>query len=490
MKRPGWHRIAARVVLLTFTSCMVACGGSEGQPPPPTSTAPPATMPPVPTTLPPPPPTEPPPPPQPPAPPPTLPAQPPAQLNKQELRDLVAPVALYPDVVLASLLPASTNADQIHDAAQYVGNAQHVDQVPQDRGWDGSVVGLLQFPDVLRWLDQNPAWTDQMGQAVTYQQGDVLQAIQDYRHAVNDVGNLKSNQYQVVSAEPGQDIRIEPAHPDVVYVPSYDPALAVQPQPAQPAPGINPWIAFGGGAVVGALGAWALYSIFDSDHGGTHVTNNYYGGGGGGYNRQIHAYNNYYYARGRRPQQVQWTPRPRAQRARVEGWQHPRRFEARPATAQATRATALRPPMQATTTGPGAAPTPAQLRREQQQERRTQQQQNRQQQEQLRQQNRQQRQEQKQQNRQQRQEFQQQNRQQQQQMRQERQQEQRNQREQRQQNREQQQQQRQQERQQQQQQRQQQRQQERQQQQQQRKEQHQQQGGGQNNKKKKQQQGQ
>ncbi len=477
MTRPGWHRIAARVVLLTFTSCMVACGGSEGQTPPAT-TAPPATMPP-------PPPTEPPPtqPAQPPAPPPTLPAQPPAQLNKQEFRDLVAPVALYPDVVLASLLPASTFPDQVHDAAEYVGNSQQVEQIPQDRGWDGSVVALLQFPDVLRWLDQNPAWTDQMGQAVTYQQGDVLQAIQDYRHAVKDVGNLKSNQYQVVSAEPGQDIRIEPARPDVVYVPSYDPALAVEPQPAQPAPGINPWIAFGGGAVVGALGAWALYSIFDHDHGGGNTyVNNYYGGRGGGYNRQIHAYKNYYYPRGRRPQEVQWTPRPRAQRARVEGWQHPKRFEARPVTAQPRRAAALRPPMQANKTAPGAAPTPAQLRREQQQERRTQQQQNRQQQQELKQQNRQQRQEKKQENREQRQQFQQQNRQQQQQQRQQRQEQQRNQREQRQQERQQQQQQRQHERQQQQQQ----RQQEHQQQQQQHKEQHQQQqGGGQNNNKKK-----
>jgi hypothetical protein len=79
-----------------------------------------------------------------------------------------------------------------------------------------------------------------------------------------------------VRAVPDRDIVIEPARPDIVYVPSYDPALATQPQPAvvQESPGINPWLAFGGGAVVGALGAWALYSIFDDDD---DDSGNYYG---------------------------------------------------------------------------------------------------------------------------------------------------------------------------------------------------------------------
>ena len=411
MRTPGWHRIAARVVLVTFTTCFVACGGSS-QTPTTTTTVAPAPPPTAPPTLPPPPPTQPPPtqppapPPPPPAPPPTLPAQPPDQLNKSELQDLVAPVALYPDVVLSSLLPATTNPDQIHDAAMYVGSAQHVDRIPEDRGWDGSILGLLQFPDVLRWLDENPAWTDQMGQAVTYQQGDVLQAIQDYRRLVSNAGNLKTNRYQVVrGVESNQgDIYIEPARPDVVYVPSYDPVAAVQPQPvvAEPgvvaAPGINPWIAFGGGAVVGALGAWALYSIFDNDHGDTHITNNYYGGGG----RRIRGYDNYYYARGRRPRPVDWTPRAPVRRARVEGWQHPRRYEARPQTAN-VRAAPLRPPA-------SGAGTPRDVRREQKLERQDLKQQNRQERRQTQQEQQQQRQQQKLENRQQRQEQQQQDR--------------------------------------------------------------------------------
>jgi hypothetical protein len=367
---PGWKRIAARVVLVTFTTCVVACGGAQSQAPTTTTTAvaaPPPTAPPtLPPAPPPPPPTQPPPPP--PAPPPTLPSQAPEQLSKQGLRDLVAPVALYPDVVLASLLPATTNPEQVHDAAVYVGDSQRPERVPDDVDWDGSVVGLLQFPDVLRWLDDNPDWTDEMGQAVTYQQGDVLDAIQDYRRAVRDAGNLKSNQYQTVRGE--RDIYIEPARPDIVYVPSYDPVVAVQPQPVEPVPGINPWIAFGGGAVVGALGAWALYSIFDDDN-DVHI-NNYYGGG----RRRIRAYDSYYYARGRRPRPVDWAPRARARRAvRAEGWQHPHRLEHRARAAQGVKAAPLRPPARH---GGGGQPVRAgELRRDQHQDRREMQQQNR-----------------------------------------------------------------------------------------------------------------
>ncbi len=338
---PAWQRAVARIVLVTFTTGFVGCGGGAAQDAQPTTTV--TAVEAVPTTLPPA--TLPPPPPQPPpSPPSTMPAQAPEQLSKEELRDLVAPVALYPDVVLSSLLPATTYPEQLHDAAEYVGQAEVVDRIPDDRGWDGSVIGLLQFPDVIRWLDGNPAWTDQMGQAVTYQQGDVLDAIQDYRRAVKNVGNLQSNQYQKVRSAPNEDIYIEPARPDVVYVPSYDPVIATQPQPAVVAesPGINPWIAFGGGAVVGALGAWALYSIFDDDD---HDNNYYYGGGGGGYRRRIRGYDNYYYARGRRPGTVAWAPRNRQPYRRVDGWKEPRRLQyAAPTARPGKRAAALRPP--------------------------------------------------------------------------------------------------------------------------------------------------
>ena len=313
-----WQRMIARVVLVTFTSSFVACGGTGSDTSTTSTAAAPSTTT-TPATVP---------------PPPTLP-QPPEQLGKEELRDLVAPVALYPDVVLASLLPATTHGDEIHYAALYAGDAARVEHVPEDRGWDGSVLGLLQFPDVLRWLDDNPAWTDQMAQAMTYQQADVLDAIQDYRRMVRDAGNLKSNQYQTVRSS-DQDVRIEPARPDVVYVPTYDPAVATQPQPESP--GINPWIIFGGGAIVGALGAWALYSIFDDDD-EEHV--HYHGGG----RRRVRAYDNYYYSRGRRPRRVDWTPPPRNRRARNEGWRKTKPLH-QTAQAEGTKASGpvLRPP--------------------------------------------------------------------------------------------------------------------------------------------------
>src|SRR6185436_2194979 len=107
-------------------------------------------------------------------------------------------------------------------------------------------------------------------------------------------------------------------------------------------PGINPWLAFGGGAVVGALGAWALYSIFDDDDDhDDHHHDNYYGG-----RRRIRSYDNYYYARGRRPATADLAPRPRPRRAAQQGWQHPRRLDYQGQQVQAGKrgGTALRPP--------------------------------------------------------------------------------------------------------------------------------------------------
>jgi hypothetical protein len=359
-----WHRWVARGLLIPFTVMVTACGQS-GSEPTATTTLPAVVA----TTLPPPatvatlpPPTLP--PPTIPAPPPTIP-QPPEQLDKQALRDLVAPVALYPDVVLASLLPATTFPEQVHEAAQLLGPTGAAQRLPDDRGWDGSVLALMQFPDVVRWVDTNPAWTDEMGQAVTYQQGDVLDAIQDYRRLVRDAGNLQTNQYQKVSqVRSDSDIRIEPARPDIVYVPSYDPAVATQPQPQQQAGGINPWLAFGGGAVVGALGAWALYSIFDDDD--KEVHHHYHGGG----RRRINRYDNYYYGGRRRPAYRDWQPRERPYRQPRRDYARPGRLEHRPNAAnQNTR------PLRAPVARPGE--TRRELRQERRQDKREQRQEQR-----------------------------------------------------------------------------------------------------------------
>ena len=248
----------------------------------------------------------------------------------------------------------------MHDAAQYVGSAAHVDRVPDDRGWDGSVIGLLQFPDVLRWLDANAAWTDEMGQAVTYQQGDVLQAIQDYRRAVQDVGNLKDNQYQKVRSAPDRDIVIEPARPDVSTcrptIRPGDAAAAAQEAPAKPMDRVRRR------RVVGA-GAWALYSIFDDDDDHHTTVNNYYGGG-----RKIRSYDNYYYAGRRRPRPADWTPRARQYHQRPQGWKQTQRLQhAATSTRPGRSSAALRPPM---TSPAGPAVRPGQVKREQQMQRR------------------------------------------------------------------------------------------------------------------------
>jgi hypothetical protein len=146
-----------------------------------------------------------------------------------ELKDLVGPVALFPNPVIASLLPATTYPDDLKAASAYVkSKGGTVTEVPTDATWDGSVKTLLQYPDVLTWLNDNPDWVAQMAWAVSVQQSEVLAAIQDFRKAAQEAGNLESNQYQNVVVEDAPDgdtevIVIESSDPQVIYVPTYDP---------------------------------------------------------------------------------------------------------------------------------------------------------------------------------------------------------------------------------------------------------------------------
>src|SRR5262249_25042944 len=119
-----------------------------------------------------------------------------------------------------------------------------IDSVPENTGWDPMVVTLLQFPDVLKWMNENLDWMNQMGFAMTVQQGDVLKAVQDFRKKVQAAGNLKSNEYMkvetqtapppdsgdtVVEGGTSEVIIIESANPEVVYVPTYEPAAVATP---------------------------------------------------------------------------------------------------------------------------------------------------------------------------------------------------------------------------------------------------------------------
>src|SRR5204863_3705662 len=131
----------------------------------------------------------------------------PAPLSQAQLDELVAPVALYPDVVLDSLLPATSSPADVAAAARYAASSNGtLSAAPAGTAWDKSVVALLQFPDLLKWLGDNPDWVEQMGFAISTQQADVLAAIQRYRAKAKGAGALASNQYETVTVEPSNYI--------------------------------------------------------------------------------------------------------------------------------------------------------------------------------------------------------------------------------------------------------------------------------------------
>jgi hypothetical protein len=158
-------------------------------------------------------------------------SQPPqaAQQSPEQLQQLVAPIALYPDGLVAQILPAATYPDQVVDAGRWMqahgdlkGDqlAKEVDKQP----WDASVKALTQFPAVLANMNQNLAWTSELGDAYVNQQQELNQAIQTMRQRAKQAGNLQTTNQQTVTSK-DKTIVIQPAAPDVVYVPQYDPWL-------------------------------------------------------------------------------------------------------------------------------------------------------------------------------------------------------------------------------------------------------------------------
>jgi hypothetical protein len=164
---------------------------------------------------------------------PAPPAPAPAQLlSPQQLDTLVAPVALYPDRLLGQIMAASTYPLEIAEAAQWlqqnpnVQGAQLVDAARQ-QNWDPSVQALVVFPDVLTRLSSDIRWTTDLGNAFLAQQADVMTAVQRMRARAEAAGKLRSNAQQTVTDETQGDqsaIDIQPANPEVVYVPYYNPA--------------------------------------------------------------------------------------------------------------------------------------------------------------------------------------------------------------------------------------------------------------------------
>lgn len=163
-----------------------------------------------------------------------------------QLQTLVAPIALYPDPLVAQILQASTYPDQVSEAA--VVTMMHPGQNVESEPWDVSVIAVSHYPPVLQMMAKQINWTGQLGQAYLAQQGPVLQAIQALRRQALNVGNLKTTtQQQVVSS--GEAVQIYPTDPSMFYIPTYDPGL-VYTQPA--VWGAAPMIGFGAGWAVGA----------------------------------------------------------------------------------------------------------------------------------------------------------------------------------------------------------------------------------------------
>lgn len=157
--------------------------------------------------------------------------QPAAPLSPEQLDDLVAPVALYPDPLLSQVLVASTYPLEIVEAAQWIGQngglrGQALMDAARQQNWDPSVQALAATPEVLQRLASNVSWTTALGNAFLAQQADVMAAVQRMRARAQANGRLSSDPEQTVTTQTqgGQSaIEIMPANPQVIYVPQYNP---------------------------------------------------------------------------------------------------------------------------------------------------------------------------------------------------------------------------------------------------------------------------
>jgi uncharacterized protein DUF3300 len=230
-------------------------------------------------------------------------ALPPEQLNK-----LVAPIALYPDALVAQILAASAYPTQIVEADRMAREnpglkGRDLADAVDRQDWDPSVKSLAEFPTVLANLDRDLSWTSELGAAYQNQPDDVMQAIQLMRHKAYDAGNLRSTPQERVY-EQGSDVDIQPADPNVVYVPTYNPAY-VYGYPVGIWPGFYPWWGFGGPRISFGFGfpispffgfgwGWHGWGIGWGFHGGIFFGGHPYGFRSGAfYNHAAFVHGNY-----------------------------------------------------------------------------------------------------------------------------------------------------------------------------------------------------
>lgn len=173
----------------------------------------------------------------------------------EQLDQLLAPIALYPDALIALILPASTTPADIVLAARYFeqgGPVESADLQP----WSDSVCALAHYPQVVRWMDQNLAWTQQLGQAVLSEQPAVMDSIQRLRSRALAAGTLVNTAQQQVVVENGT-IAIVPTDPNTIYIPYYNPAVVYAPQPYGYYP-TEPFFSFSAGF---GTGWWLSYGL-------------------------------------------------------------------------------------------------------------------------------------------------------------------------------------------------------------------------------------
>ena len=179
----------------------------------------------------------------------------PQKLAPEALHELLAPIALYPDALIALILPASTVPADLVLAARYIASNGDPAQVA-GQPWDESVKSLINYPEIIKWLDQNLEWTTQVGEVFLDQPADVMNSIQQLRAQAIAAGNLVDTPQQKIVKEVVKEetcVRIVPAEPEVIYVPQYDPEVVyVQ----QYAPDFEPVLTFGVGF---AVGSWLNY---------------------------------------------------------------------------------------------------------------------------------------------------------------------------------------------------------------------------------------
>lgn len=154
-----------------------------------------------------------------------------APLSPAQIDDLLAPIALYPDALVAIILPAATFPTEVVLAARYLNSRQDTEGI-EAQPWDDSVKALARYPEVLKWMDENLTWTQQIGTAFLLQPAAVLTGTQRLRAAAVAAGNLKATPQQNVVVE-REVIRIEPAQREVIYVPVYDPIYVYRPRPVE-----------------------------------------------------------------------------------------------------------------------------------------------------------------------------------------------------------------------------------------------------------------